>query len=45
MSVKNYTKGKLIGLHECYHRRIKKTNKWTNNPSFLVKINEGDLNE
>lgn len=40
VSIKNYTKGKLIGLHELWHRKVKKTNMWTNNPSFLVKVED-----
>ena len=39
MNIKCFTKGKLIGLYEVWHRKIKKTGQWTISPSFLVKIN------
>ena len=40
MNIKRFTKGKLVGLYELWHRRILKTGQWTKSPSFLVKYEE-----
>ena len=39
MNIKRFTKGKLVGIYEFWHRKVKSKNKWTISPSFLVKIN------
>lgn len=42
MNIKRFTKGKLIGFYELWHRRIKKTGQWTKNPSFLMEVNNNE---
>ena len=40
MNIKRFTKGKLIGFYELWHRKVKTSGQWTISPSFLVEIGD-----